>query len=64
MNELSGRIETNTQLESIISNNNRDRASLRQGAISKGYTFDRVILALPFSILKQIDLGISLPRVK
>ena len=62
--KLSDRIETNTQLESIRSNNNRYRVSLRQGGASKEYTFDRVILALPFSVLRQIDLGVSLPRVK
>jgi monoamine oxidase len=62
--KLSDRIETNTQLESIRSNDNRYRISLRQGGASKEYTFDRVILALPFSVLRQIDLGVSLPPVK
>jgi monoamine oxidase len=61
---LKDRIETNTQLESIRSSNNRYRVSLRQGDVSKEYTFDRVILALPFSVLRQIDLGVRLPAVK
>jgi monoamine oxidase len=63
-NKLSDRIEINTQLESIRNNNNRYRVSLRQGVMSKEYTFDRVILALPFSVLRHIDLGVILPAVK
>jgi monoamine oxidase len=59
------RIETNTRLESIRSTpNNRYRVSLRSGENSKEYIFDRVILALPFSILRHIDLGVSLPAAK
>ncbi|WP_373541933.1 flavin monoamine oxidase family protein [Chamaesiphon sp.] len=62
--KLSDRIETNTQLESIRSSNNRYRVSLRQGGVSQEYKFDRVILALPFSVLRQIDIGVRLPAVK
>jgi monoamine oxidase len=62
--KLSDRIETNTRLESIRTAKNRYRVSLRQGDTSKEYTFDRVILALPFSILRQIDIGVRLPAVK
>lgn len=63
--KLRDRIELNTQLESIRSTpNNRYRVSLRSGGNSKEYTFDRVILALPFSILRKIDLGVRLPAVK
>jgi monoamine oxidase len=60
--KLGDRIETNTRLESIRSSpNGRYRVSLHQGGTSKEYTFDRVILALPFSILRTIDLGVKLP---
>jgi monoamine oxidase len=63
--KFNDQIETNTRLESIRSTTkNRYRVSLRQGNISKEYTFDRVILALPFSILRQIDVGVRLPAVK
>jgi monoamine oxidase len=63
--KLRDRIETNTQLESIRStSNNRYRVSLRSGGTSKEYIFDRVILALPFSILRKLDLGVQLPAVK
>jgi monoamine oxidase len=63
--KLSDRIETNTRLESIRSTpNNRYRVSLQQGERSKEYTFDRVILAVPFSILRKLDLGVRLPPLK
>jgi monoamine oxidase len=63
--KLTDKIEINTQLESIRSTaKNRYRVSLRQGDVSREYTFDRVILALPFSILREIDLGVRLPAVK
>jgi monoamine oxidase len=63
--KLKDRIETNTRLESIrATTKNRYRVSLRQGDVSQEYIFDRVILALPFSILREIDLGVRLPAVK
>ncbi|WP_310413232.1 NAD(P)/FAD-dependent oxidoreductase [Chamaesiphon sp. OTE_8_metabat_110] len=58
------RIETNTQLESIRSRDDRYRVSLRQRGVSKEYIFDRVILALPFSVLRRLDLGVKLPAIK
>jgi monoamine oxidase len=63
--KFKDRIETNTRLESIrFTAKNRYRVSLRQGEVSKEYTFDRVILALPFSILRKLDLGVRLPALK
>lgn len=63
--KLSNRIEINTQLESIRTTpNGRYRVSLRSANGSKDYTFDRVILALPFSMLRKIDLGVRLPTIK
>jgi monoamine oxidase len=63
--KLSKYIETNTRLESIRSTaEKRYRVSLQVDGVSKEYTFDRVILALPFSILRQLDLGVRLPAVK
>ncbi len=60
--KFTNRIETNTRLESIRSTSKgRYRVSLRNGDVSREDTFDRVILALPFSILRQLDLGIKLP---
>ncbi|AFY93954.1 flavin monoamine oxidase family protein [Chamaesiphon minutus] len=63
--KFNDRIEKNTRLESIRSTpNNRYRVSLRAGDTSKEYVFDRVILALPFNILRQIDIGVKLPAAK
>jgi monoamine oxidase len=63
--KLSDRIETNTALESIRTTaNGRYQVSLRQGGVSNVATFDRVILALPFSVLRKIDLGVKLPAIK
>jgi monoamine oxidase len=63
--KLNDRIETNTSLESIRTTaNGRYQVSLRRDGVSKVATFDRVILALPFSVLRKIDLGVKLPAVK
>jgi monoamine oxidase len=63
--KLGERIETGTALESIRSTaNGRYKVSLRQGSNVKTDTFDRVILALPFSVLRKLDLGVQLPAVK
>jgi monoamine oxidase len=63
--KLSDRIETDTALESIRSTaNGRYRVSLRHNGGSKTETFERVILALPFSVLRKIDLGVQLPAAK
>jgi monoamine oxidase len=63
--KLRNRIETSTQLESLRSTpNGRYRVSLRSSGGSKEYTFDRVILALPFSVLRTIDLEVRLPAIK
>jgi monoamine oxidase len=63
--KFTDRIELNTHLESIRSTpKRRYRVSIRNGGMSREYTFDRVILALPFSTLRQLDLGVKLPPAK
>jgi monoamine oxidase len=63
--KLGDRIETNTSLESLrATTGGRYRVSLHQGGSSSEHIFDRVILALPFSILRQVDLGVNLPLLK
>ena len=63
--KLTDRIETNTALESIRTTaNGRYQVSLRRDGVSNVATFDRVILALPFSVLRKIDLSVKLPAVK
>jgi monoamine oxidase len=62
---LGNNIATNTALESIQTTaNGRYRVSLRHDGVSKNALFDRVILAIPFSVLRKIDLGVQLPPVK
>ncbi len=63
--KLGNLIETNTALESIRSTaNGRYKVSLRQGSNIQTGTFERVILSLPFSVLRKIDLSVQLPIVK
>jgi monoamine oxidase len=63
--KLSDKIETNSRLESIRSTSNGlYRLSIRQDGNSQEYTFSRVILAIPFNILRTIDLGVRLPPRK
>jgi monoamine oxidase len=63
--KLTDPIELNSSLESIRSTpNGRYRLSIRQGGNIKEYVFDRVILALPFNMLRNIDLGVRLPALK
>jgi monoamine oxidase len=63
--KLGDRIETNTSLESLRATaGGRYRVSLRQEGSSSEQIFDRVVLALPFSVLRQLDLGVNLPPLK
>jgi monoamine oxidase len=63
--KLANSIELNTSLESIRSTpNGRYRVSLRERGRSQEQVYERVILALPFSILRQINLDVQLPKVK
>jgi monoamine oxidase len=63
--KLANFIELNISLESIRSTpNGRYRVTLRQQGRSPERVYERVILALPFSILRQINLDVKLPQVK
>jgi monoamine oxidase len=62
---LAGVIETRTALESIRTTpNNRYRVSLRSGATSSDRIYERVLLTVPFSVLRQVELAVDLPPVK
>ena len=62
---LLGVIEFGTRLESIrATSDNRYRVSLRQDNKSLERIYDRILLTLPFSLLRQVDLGLELPEVK
>ena len=63
--KLANFIETNTSLESIRSTpNGRYKVNSRQQGRSQEQAYERVILALPFSILRQINVEVELPKVK
>jgi monoamine oxidase len=63
--KLANFIELNTSLESIRSTpNGRYQVTLRHQGRSQERVYERVILALPFSILRQINLAVEIPKVK
>ncbi len=63
--KLANSIELNTSLEQIRSTpNGRYQVTLRHQGRSIERVYERVILALPFSILRQINLDLKLPQVK
>lgn len=62
---LEGIIELGTILESIrTTSDGRYRVSLRQEASTSERTYDRVILTVPFSVLRHIELAVDMPPVK
>ncbi|WAL61529.1 flavin monoamine oxidase family protein [Thermocoleostomius sinensis] len=62
---LHGRIETGTALESISRTaTGRYRVSVRSGATSTDRCYDQVVLTVPFTVLRQINLDLELPPVK
>ncbi|MDX2214131.1 MAG: FAD-dependent oxidoreductase [Oculatellaceae cyanobacterium bins.114] len=63
--KLNGSIETGLALESIrTAPDGRYRVSLRQGNSSVERTYERILLTLPFSVLRFVDLAVDLPPVK
>ncbi|MBE9101505.1 FAD-dependent oxidoreductase [Vacuolonema iberomarrocanum] len=66
---LARRVQTpirlETQLESIRETGDRTyQVSLRQGSTSQERTYDGVILAMPFSVLRNVTLKVDLPPLK
>lgn len=62
---LLGVIEFGTALESIrATSDHRYRVSLRQDGKSQERIYDRILLTLPFSLLRQVELDLELPEVK
>jgi monoamine oxidase len=55
---LTGQITLGSQLVAIARNSDGSyKLSLQQGATTKSVTADRVVLALPFSLLHSVDIG-------
>lgn len=63
--QVAGAIETGIVLESIRTRaDGAYRVSLRQGATSHDRTYERILLAVPFTVLRQVELAVELPPVK
>ncbi|BAZ51442.1 hypothetical protein NIES4103_40910 [Nostoc sp. NIES-4103] len=64
-NFLANSIEIDTELEAIsIRPDGRYRVSLRSGYRTFNRTYEKILLALPFSTLRLVALNVNLPRVK
>ena len=66
--ELVGRfssVETGTALEAISSlSDGRYRVSLRAGQSTFDRTYERILLTLPFSTLRDVQINLNLPPLK
>jgi monoamine oxidase len=63
--KLSGSIEAGTALEAItILPDKRYRVSLRSGQRTFDRTYERVLLTLPFSTLRDVRINVPLPQPK
>ena len=62
---LSGSIEAGTVLEAInLLPDGRYRVSLRSGQGAFDRTYERVLLTLPFSTLRDVNINVPLPQAK
>ena len=62
---LGDSIETGTVLESItLLSSGRYRVDIRSRGVTKERKYEKILLALPFSILRQITLKVDLPPIK
>ena len=62
--KLSDAIETNTILESIDRRGDNYVCSLRRGSSSTTATASQVLVAIPFTLLRDVRIGVELPVVK
>jgi len=63
--QLSGSIETGTILEAItLLPDGRYRVNLRSGQSAIDRTYERVLLTLPFSTLRDVKINVPLPQPK
>lgn len=64
-NHLNTVIETATRVESIRTTPaGRYQVSLRQDATTQERIYDRILLTVPFTVLRQIDLKVEMPALK
>lgn len=64
-NFVEGSIETGTVLESISGlPDGRYQVSLRSGESSFDRTYERILITLPFSVLREVQINVDLPPAK
>jgi monoamine oxidase len=62
---LGDRVETGVRLEALSqAADGTYRASVRRGQTSQELTAERVVLAIPFTLLREVKLDLQLPEVK
>ncbi len=62
---VEGSIETGTVLESINSlPDGRYQVGLRSGESSFDRTYERILITVPFSVLRQVEINVDLPPAK
>lgn len=62
---LADFIETGTELESIrMTHDNRYRVSLRQGRSSVERVYEQIVLTIPFTTLRQVELAVEMSPTK
>ena len=63
--KLAGRVETGARLEAVTMKSDGElKLTFRRGASTEEVVAERVVLALPFSLLRDVRLDLSLPAVK
>jgi monoamine oxidase len=63
--KLNAAIDTGTELEAIRSlSDGRYQVSLRSGFKTYDRKYERILITIPFSVLRTIKLAVELPRVK
>jgi monoamine oxidase len=63
--KLGDRVQTGTVLEAITqAADGTYRCSVRRGQTSETVSARHVLLAIPFTMLRQVKMGVELPRVK
>ncbi|HVR96622.1 MAG TPA: FAD-dependent oxidoreductase [Thermoanaerobaculia bacterium] len=63
--KLEGRIQTGTRLEAITQAADKTyRCSVRRGQTSETISAEHVLLAIPFTLLRQVRIDVEMPPVK
>lgn len=62
---LEGQVETGMELESIRQTTDSGyRVSLRSGSTSTERNYEQIVLTVPFTVLRQIEMAVDMPPIK